>query len=62
MKFKVTIEVELLSGPEQDEETLIDYFAGTIGRDNGAKQPLWLQIGDGTGEVASTYVVKEVDA
>lgn len=60
MKFRVQIELEKISGAEQNKDTLIDYFAGQIGRENAAKQPLQLTI-YGDGEVAAVYGVKSVD-
>jgi len=63
-KIKVTVELELVSGPEQDEDTLIDYFAGTIGQENGAKPPVYLNIGlqSDLHTPESVYLVKLVDA
>ena len=67
MKFKVTIELEHLSGPAQDEETMIDFFAGTIGYANGAKEAVKLTVpdeqgGSEFGGVDSVYRVRMVDA
>lgn len=62
MKFTVTIEMERVLGPEQDKDTVIDAFCGTIGKDNGAPRPLNVIINDGWGnEPASTYIVKLAD-
>ena len=61
MKFTVTVNLEHVSGPEQDEDTLVDYFAGTIGRENGARPPLTLTVLEG-GLPVSTYVVALIDA
>lgn len=65
MKFKVWIELEHISGPERDAETMLDVFAATIGRQNTAKRPLVLEYGewdDDAGDVVpSVYEVKLVD-
>jgi len=65
MKFQVWIELELVSGPAQDEETMVDAFCGTIGEQNGAKPPVYIVAGkwdDTTGElVESKYLVRLVD-
>lgn len=63
MKFRVTIELEHVSGPEQDEETLIDWFAAAVGQQNGAKPPVTLTGGIADfGEAEWVYIVKLVDA
>jgi len=64
MKFKVTVELEHVSGPEQDEETMLDYFAGTIGKENGAKPPIYLSVGlqEDLETPESVYLVKLIDA
>jgi hypothetical protein len=50
MKFKVEIELKHVSGPEQDEETMIDCLAGTIGHQNGATvKALKLVVADADG-------------
>lgn len=59
MKFRVWVELERVSGPEQDVETMLDAFAGTIGRDNAAKPPL--RVTTSSGEEISVYEVKLVD-
>jgi hypothetical protein len=61
MKFPIYIELELIDGKEQDQDTLIDAFCAQIGKDNGAKPPLKLEIRDGWGDVESAYVVKLAD-
>lgn len=64
MKFAVYIELEHVSGPEKDEETMIDAFCGAIGQQNGAgAKALKLTSGyegdDEGGE--AVYVVKLAD-
>jgi hypothetical protein len=63
MKFTVTIELEHVSGPEQDADTMLDCFAGTIGQQNAARHPLHLTWGDSEFDPdnASVYFVKLVD-
>jgi hypothetical protein len=65
VKIKVTLELELISGPERDAETLLDAFAATVGRQNTAKRPLRIEYGeweDSIGDVqSSVYEVKLVD-
>jgi len=67
LKFKVTVELSHVSGPEQDTETMLDFFAGTLGQQNGAKSPLHLTVpdkdgGSEFGGVDSIYFVKLIDA
>jgi hypothetical protein len=65
VKITVTLELELVSGPEQDAETLVDAFAAKVGRENTAKPPLEITAGrwdDAAGDIVeSVYVVKLVD-
>ena len=61
MRFAVAIELELVEGAAQDEETMLDLFAATIGKQNAARSPLMLTVTDVDGEVESTYVVELVD-
>ena len=65
IKFTVTVELAHVSGPEQDEETMLDYFAGTLGQQNAAKHPLHLTVpqdgGVEFGGTESVYFVKQVD-
>ena len=61
MKFTVEVELQHSSGPEQDVETMLDYFAATIGQQNGAKLPLHLTVEDYENETKSVYFVKLVD-
>ena len=61
MRFAVAIELELVEGAAQDEETMLDLFAGTIGRQNAARSPLRLTVHDNLGEPVATYVVELVD-
>lgn len=63
MEFNVRIELEHVSGPRQDAETMLDAFAATIGRGNGAKRPLQLaaSVSGGEEEDTSVYVVALVD-
>jgi hypothetical protein len=57
----VMIELEHVSGPEQDAETMLDALAATIGRDNSARSPLTLTTTDNDGERTAVYVVALVD-
>ena len=63
MKFRVFVEVDLVKGPEQDEETVLDAFAASLGRSNGAPSPFRFWIGDPEfgPETAALYEVKLVD-
>jgi hypothetical protein len=58
----VSVTLELVSGPEQDEYTVLDAFAGAIGEQNAAQTPLRIGIGwDDAGERQSVYKVTLVD-
>lgn len=64
MKFSVYIELEHVSGPEKDQETMIDAFCGQIGQQNGAgAKALKVKAGyeddDAGGE--AVYIVKLAD-
>lgn len=61
MKFKIEIELEKVSGADQDQETMLDLLAYTIGKENGARRPVKLEVYDDNGMLASTYIVKSVD-
>jgi hypothetical protein len=61
VKFKVYIELERVDGPEQDEDTMLDAFCGTIGRDNGAREPLRITAGSDEPLRLSVYEVKLAD-
>jgi hypothetical protein len=66
VKFAVHITLSHVSGPEQDEETMVDALCGTIGADNGAGKdalrvivPEWDE--EAGREVESVYIVKLAD-
>jgi hypothetical protein len=61
MKFTVYITLEKTDGIDQDEETMIDAFCGQIGKDNGARPYMEIEITDGYGEHESTYIVQMAD-
>jgi hypothetical protein len=66
MEFKVKVELQHVSGPEQDVDTMLDFFAGTIGQQNGAKNPVKLTVpdehgGPEFGGVESVYIVRLID-
>ena len=61
MKLRVVIELDLIDGPEQDYDTVLDAFAGTIGRDNAAPHPLRIEAVAIYDAPKSTYEVRLVD-
>jgi hypothetical protein len=61
MKFVAEITLEKVSGADQDDEVLIDWFCGTIGKQNASRRPLVLEISNGEGETISKYIVELVD-
>ena len=61
MKFNVTVHLEHISGPELDEETMLDAFAAAVGRDNAAQPPLTLIAQGDIDQDESTYVVSLID-
>ena len=62
MKFKVEIEVELIKGPQQDEDSVLDALAGSLGRQNAAPKPFRFTVGYTDDEKPiATYEIKSVD-
>ena len=61
MSDKITLTFQVtfrhVAGPEQENDWLMDYFAGGLGEQNGAKPPMTLDFPEG-----SKYVVELVDA
>jgi hypothetical protein len=65
MKFNVSVELDHVSGPTKDAETMLDCFAATVGRENGARSPLqleWTEWTDDGEERTTVYEVKMIDA
>lgn len=58
--FQVYVTVERKSGPHQDEDVLLDYFCGGVGRQNGAGDKT-VQMSIPDGEETSVYEVRSVD-
>lgn len=61
MKFVVEVELKHVSGPVLDEETMVDAFCGTVGRQNGASSPLRVVTYADDGENEVVYEVELVD-
>lgn len=52
---KTTLTFKLAKGEPLDAETVLDFFAGTFGRQNAAKSPLTFSV------LESTYELELVD-
>lgn len=66
MVLKVTLEMELVEGPERTADDVLDYVAAALGRGNTAKSPLRVTLhGQDPGadtDVTSTYECALVEA
>ena len=62
LRATITLEFEHVSGPEMDEDTVVDWFAAEVGRQNGAKKPFQVRLhqGDLAGPI-SVYQIKLVE-
>ena len=62
MRFRIYIDLELVSGPERDEETMLDALCAAIGESNGAKPPVMITVGDEEfNPPESVYKIKMAD-
>jgi hypothetical protein len=61
--YTLAIEVEKVSGPDRDDDYVLDALAGSLGRENAARPPFRFKVGaDFEAEGETTYEVKLVDS
>jgi hypothetical protein len=53
----VEIELTKISGPDQSPDDVLDWLAGTLGRDNAAAKPFRFDVGVGEDEI-TRYEIK----
>jgi hypothetical protein len=63
IRLRVYVDLELVSGPERDEETVLDAFCHAIGEQNGAgEKAVKVTLGDAEFDPpVSVYKVKLAD-